>query len=198
MKRIILLSIFLIISAGIYSVENNVFRHINADIIVTDKKAAADHFVNWAESRGGYYVRYSDSGVVIWIPDFSDEVISSLLSSQGDVINYSFNADSLEKEITDIKTRISVRKKLLSDYYSLFENTDFRSTLSLEREISSVLYEVEQLQGRLNKLSHDIRYTLLEINFYTDELNPGTDISSFDWINSIDFFLLMDEEVPVE
>ena len=52
MKRIILLSIFLIISAGIYSVENNVFRHINADIIVTDKKAAADHFVNWAEKQG--------------------------------------------------------------------------------------------------------------------------------------------------
>ena len=191
-------SVLLIISVSAAASDISSVRRLNADLIVTDRKSAAEKFVEWAESNGGYYLRYSDSGVILRIADYNDEEINTLLRKSGEIISYTFNSENPEKEISIIKGRIDARDKLLSDYYSLLNNSDFKSTLALEKEISSVLREIEQLKGRLKKLEHDKKYAYAEINFFSEEISPGNEISSFDWINSVDFYLLMEEEAAVE
>ena len=178
--------------------DKKLFKHLSADIYTADRKTSAENLVIWAENRGGYYLRYSDSSVVLRVPEYIDEEFDKVLREQGEITSYYFNSLNPDKEILTINGRLSARGKLLAEYYSLLNNADYSSTLSLEKEMLSLLREIEQLKGRLKKLEHDRNYALLEINFYTEELYNGTELSSFNWINSVDFHLLMEEEAGDE
>ncbi len=192
----IILSAILIFSpVFLHADSDRDFRHLNADLIVSDRTAAGLFFTAWGEDNGGYYLRSSDTGVVLRIPEFNNEDFNDLLTNHGEIAGYSYRSENLDREIKIAEGQLASREKLLSDYYSLMSSSDFRSTLSLEKEISAVLREIEQLKGRIKKLKHDRNYALVEIKFYSEELYSSSDISSFDWINNIDFHYLMEEEV---
>ena len=201
-KYLIVLIMIILPLMNIYSEEiktdKKLFKHLTADLYTADRKTCGENLVEWAEDRGGYYLRFSDSAVVLRVPEYNDEDFDKLLRELGEITSYYFNSHNPDKEILTINGRLSAREKLLSEYYSLLNTADYRSTLSLEKEILSVLREIEQLKGRLKKLEHDRSYALLEINFYTEEYYNGTELSSFEWINSVDFHLLMKEGGAVE
>ena len=197
MRKYFTAAVFFILTVSVSASDSRLAKHMSADLIVNDREQSGKMFIDWAESKGGYYLRYSDSGVILRIPDSNDEEINALLKKSGEILNYSFASENPQKEINVIKGRLSAREKLINDYYSLLKTSDFKSTLSLEKEISSVLREIEQLKGRLKKLEHDTRYAYMEINFISEDFYPENEVSSFGWINKIDFYDLMEEE-PVE
>ena len=195
--RYLTAAMLLILSVTVSASDSSSIKHMSADLAVNNRETAARQFIDWAEDTGGYYLRYSDSGVILKIPDYNEEKINSLLKSSGEILNYSYESVNPEEEINIIKGRLTAREKLINDYYSLLNTSDFKSTLALEKEISAVLREIEQLKGRIKKLEHDKRFAYVQINFISEDFYPENDISSFDWINNIDFYSLM-EEVPVE
>jgi hypothetical protein len=57
-----------------------------------------------------------------------------------------------------------------------------------------LLTEIEQLKGKLRKLTVDRAYALAQVNFRILGQSLPTDIpSSFGWINTIDFYRFMEE-----
>ena len=74
------------------------------------------------------------------------------------------------------------------------DQTDVEGTLAIEKEIMQLLTEIEQLKGRLRKLTVDRNYALAQVNLQILGQSLPTDIpSSFGWINTIDFYTFVDE-----
>jgi len=67
-------------------------------------------------------------------------------------------------------------------------------TLAIEREVHALLQEIEKLKGTLRKLNTDRRLARGEIYLSFMEKSLPQDIpSSFEWVNTVDFYNLMQE-----
>ena len=66
---------------------------------------------------------------------------------------------------------------------------------AIEQEILRLVTEIEGLKGRLRKLETDRRFARGEIFLSFQEQTLPEDIpSSFDWINSVDFYRFIEED----
>jgi uncharacterized protein DUF4349 len=191
-------AVFFILSVSSVSADSSLHINLTAELLVDDTEEAGRIFTAWAEEKNGYFLKYSNTGVVLRIPKFNSSDLDILMKNNGEIVYYSYNSENLDDQITTLKGQLFSREKLLSDFYSLLGKSDFKSTLSLEREMSSLLREIEGLKGRIKRYEHDKIYALIDIRFYSDQQYTESEISSFDWINSIDFHLLMNEEADFE
>jgi hypothetical protein len=177
---------------NVYAAENNAEKisiQITAKLAVADVIKAGDFFCEYCEKAGGYYITKSDNGVSIRLPVAYNEKIESLLAENSILLEYSVNSVDIGSDYLTAVKQLNAREKLLLQYNNLAASADFSSTLSLERELMSVLREIESLKGRINKMENDYKFIKLDILFFSDNNKPPVKrISSFEWINSIDFY----------
>ncbi len=86
-KYLIVLIMIILPLMNIYSEEiktdKKLFKHLTADLYTADRKTCGENLVEWAEDRGGYYLRFSDSAVVLRVPEYNDEDFDKLLRELG-------------------------------------------------------------------------------------------------------------------
>ena len=164
--------------------------NIFAELSVADPAKTVQAFADYCESVGGYYIRKSDSGISLRLPAGMQSKVEDLLKENGTLIRYNINTEDIENEYLVIQKQLDSRRRLLADYNRLIASANFSSTLTLEKELMTVVSEMENLRGKINKMDNEYQFLRLDIRFFSEETRrpPSASSSSFDWINRINFY----------
>lgn len=194
-KGFLLSFILLMFPCLICSADNFLHHSIQATILVADADQAADLIARWADDSGGYILFKSSDAVVIRFPFTEIGKLRAFLENLSElVIEISPQAVDLREEIPGIQSGIRSREEILQKNLSFIDRADIAGTLAIEKEIILLIEEIEGLKGRLNKLNVDRKFARAEIYLKFMEQSLPEDIpSSFDWINTVDFYSFMRE-----
>lgn len=167
------------------------------DVVVEDITAAQERLTKLIESvraQGGYLSRQELTGTIgshrrgswtIRVPLAEFDGFVAEVEKLGELERSSRDAQDVTEAYADLESRLrnkqSGESRLLSH---LEKSAELKDTLELERELSRVRGEIEQLQGQLNLLKSrtdlaTVTVTLFERQGYTPPTKPtfGTQIS---------------------
>lgn len=175
--------------------DNFLYHHLRATLLVADPAESGDLISRWAESKGGYFLLKSENQVVIRFPFNEIKGLRELFADISErIIEITPGAVDLREQILGLQSGIRSRESILKKNLSFIDRADVAGTLAIEREVNALLQEIESLKGTLRKLNTDRRLARGEIFLSSREQSLPQDIpSSFDWINTVDFYKLMQE-----
>lgn len=175
--------------------DNFLYHHLRATLLVADPAESGDLISRWAESKGGYFLLKSENQVVFRFPFNEIKGLRELFTDISErIIEIAPGAVDLREQILGLQSGIRSRESILKKNLSFIDRADVAGTLAIEREVHALLQEIESLKGTLRKLNTDRRLARGEIYLSFREQSLPQDIpSSFDWINTVDFYKLMQE-----
>lgn len=99
----------------------------------------------------------------------------------GKVKNRSENSQDVTDEFYDLESRIET-KKILKDKFESYlkQATNMADLLEVERQLNEVISELEAVEGRMKRLSNQIDYSTINMNF---SLPFGYNNTGFEWPN---------------
>jgi hypothetical protein len=175
--------------------ENYLHHELQATILVADVDLATESLARWADEAGGYVLYKSSDRVIFRFPYTDVGRLREFLQDNAEtVVDLSLRARDLRESILGIQSGIQSRQEILEQNLGYIDRTDVEGTLAIEAEIMQLLTEIEQLKGKLRKLTVDRALALARVDLRILGQSLPTDIpSSFGWINTIDFYRFVEE-----
>ena len=175
--------------------ENYLYQNIEATVLVVDPDKAAESLELWVEQTGGYTLLKSSDRVILRLPfERIPQLRATLRELSEDILEISPQSQDLREQILEAQAKINSREEVLRQSLALLDQADVQGTLAIEKEILTLIDEIEQLKGTLQKLNIDRTFSRAEISLrYLEQTLPENIPSSFDWINSVDFYSFIDQ-----
>jgi len=173
--------------------ENYLHHTLSATILVADPERAGERLAEWAEEEGGYFLLKSTDRVLLRFPYRKMGELRSILEDIAEeVVDVSPQAVDLREQILGLRSKIRSREEILERNMSYIDEADVEGTLAIEREITQLLTEIEELKGRLRKLNVDRVLSRGDVALsFMQQTIPEDIPSSFGWINTLDFYAFM-------
>jgi hypothetical protein len=192
---LVLLALALLLPTGLGAEENTLHHSVQVQILVADPEQAGDRIEAWTETQGGYLLEKSSERVVLRLPQARLPQLRAFLESLSeDLLTYAPQAEDLRQQLSEARSGLRSREDILKRNLALLDQADAAGTLAIERELLSLIEEVERLKARLAALSLDQKYARAEIALSFRESPLPKDIpSSFGWINQVSFYALVEE-----
>lgn len=147
----------------------------NADInvIADDTASSSGQVSSLAAKYGGYVVSTSDELVIIRVPaEKFEAVLEEIKKMDGDVKVHVFSEDVTEV-CRDTQIRLDNKLKARDRYLELMKKAEnVQAALQVERELERLNGEIEELKGKINRLSHLARYSTITVHI-EEEVKPG-------------------------
>jgi hypothetical protein len=177
---------------------NTLVHQVDARIVVLDAEGVAWELADWAERTGGYFTRVSTDNVNLRIPSASVAGLRPQLEGVAEtVLQYDPRAFDVREELASVETGISSREESLDLILSYLAETDVAATLDLEREVSALVNELENLKGRRKRLLNDTAYARVTVYLGSRQQTiPERIPSSFEWINTMGLYGFLEEAMP--
>jgi len=162
---------------------------------VADRVAAADALTARAEALGGYFSLRREDAVVLRVPN---EALTALLAETqalGQVLQRNHNARDVTFELEEKRTLLASREAVLKRYFEVLGDAGPQAVVTVERQMTQLIADIETLKGALLLLEHNMAYAEVAVSFQFRERRPperdGT--SSFAWLNSVNLVDLIGE-----
>lgn len=194
MNRKILIFILLILSTLlIYSQEMTSYS-VETYILMTPE--SRKQIIEWTESSGGYFLRDSSSQLLLRIPNELIQELKPVLEERAlKVLSYSMTTRSLDFERNSTQAAIASRQEILERNLGFLDEADLTGTLMLEKEIASIIQELEYYKGRLRVLDNEAIFALVTVFLTAPQPDkPDSGQSSFSWLNTLDFYQFIRRE----
>lgn len=120
-------------------------------------------------SYGGYISNSSNSEKNAWfnikIPSSKFDDAMNSACSLGKVLNHSENTEDVSEQYYDLESRLQNKKTMKSKLEGyLSDAKDIKDLLEIERELNSVISDIDSMEGRLKRLSNQVEYSTITIN----------------------------------
>ncbi len=152
-----------------------------------DPQAAGDTLVEKARELGGYFSNRNDLSPTFKVPARKAGELLAFIESMGTVIDRNYNAVDVGQALAEARTRLRSRQDVYKRYFSVLRTAKAKAVVSVEREMTSLIQEIEQLQGSLKLLEHRLALTEIEVHFRFPDRRPPlkTGNSNFGWLNTV-------------
>jgi hypothetical protein len=164
-------------------------------VLVADPDRTADTLESWAEKAGGHALLKSSDQVVLRLPFEQMPQLRIELAELSDyILELSPQSRDLREAILETQAKINSRREVLRQTLDLLDQADVAGTLAIEKEVITLIGEIEELTAALQKLDLNRRYSQAEISLrYLEQTVPENIPSSFQWINDVDFYSFVDQ-----
>lgn len=168
---------------------------LDAVILVSDRFQSADHLEGWVDESGGYLVSRLEDELVLRVPSSAlEDFVDFLEKTADDVVEVEQKTEDIGQELLEVEAGINSKSELFERALPLIDQTDLATTLEIEREVLSILRDIEELEGKRRKLIGEVELARVTVSFTIEEEKlPENLPSSFSWINAVDFYQLMRE-----
>lgn len=122
---------------------------------------------NENQSNDNYRKNYSLS---IRVPsDQYDSLLNAISNIAYRVQNKYSNVDDVTERYYDLQSRIQNKKELEKRYREILSKANqVKDILEIERNLNEVRSDIEQMEGQFNYLSKQIKFSLLQVQFYEE------------------------------
>ena len=155
--------------SGTVNPQKKLVKTGNVNIEVQELAGSIDMVEKWAENLGGYVFNSSSSERNAWftvkVPSAKFEDAMNTIGEIGKVLNHSVNTEDVTEQYYDLESRIQnkkVMKEKLEGYLKAAK--DIKDLLQIERELNSVISEIDSMEGRLKRLSNQVEYSTISIS----------------------------------
>lgn len=162
---------------------------------VINRESTADKIVGLAEESGGYFSARSDDSVTLKVPAQKAAAVLTFIEKQGVIVERNYQADDVAFPLEEMRTRLRSREQVLARYFKVLNGAKVEAVVSVEREMTQLVQEIESLAGRLKLLEHRLEYTEIRVDFQFRDRRPPlkTGNSNFDWLNTVNLADLIQE-----
>lgn len=149
--------------------EQKLIRTGNVSLEVQSISDAEEKITAWAKSLGGYVTNantwQNGAGFTVRIPSERFDEAMAQAGNFGRVTNRSVNSQDVSDNYYDMKSRLET-KYILRDKLSgyLSQAKDIKDLLEIERQLNSVIEDIESTESRFKRLSGQIDYSTIYIN----------------------------------
>ncbi|MCX7703531.1 MAG: DUF4349 domain-containing protein [Planctomycetota bacterium] len=124
----------------------------------------ADDIEKVAEQAGGYLLQRRRGFISVRVPAGKYKDALSKVSVLGVVLSKDESAEDVTEKFFDLETRLKARRNYLARLEELSKQAfQIEALLAIQREISKVIGEIEQLEGILNRLSHLVSFSTIKV-----------------------------------
>ena len=141
----------------------------NVSIEVQSISDAEDKITAWAKSLGGYITNANTwqygAGFTVRVPSARFDEAMSQVGNFGRITNRSVNSQDVSDNYYDMQSRLETKYILRDKLQSyLSQAKDIKDLLEIERQLNSVIEEIESTESRFKRLSGQIDYSTIYIN----------------------------------
>ena len=134
--------------------ENYLYQIIEATVLVADPDRTADALESWVEQNGGYALLKSSDRIVLRLPFRQIPQLRSKLEELSDyILELSPQSRDLREAVLETQAKINSRQVVLRQTLALLDQADVKGTLAIEKEVFTLIEEIEQLTATLQKLA---------------------------------------------
>lgn len=132
--------------------------------------AAADSAVEkWSASFGGYisnsYSHQTNASYTVKIPAARFDEAMKTAGDLGILREHSISTQDVSEQFYDLQTRLSNKRVMRDNLRAYLEKAkDIKDLLQIEKELNSVLTEIESMEGRMKRLSNQIDYATITVS----------------------------------
>ena len=99
--------------------------------------------------------------------DTFDDFFQSIIDIAHRVENQHISVEDVTQEFIDVESRISTKKELEERYMELLTKAStVEDMIQIERELGTLRSDIESMQGRLNYLKDQTRFSTVTISFF--------------------------------
>lgn len=200
-RPIILASVILLMVMGAATVaqesspRETLAMSVTVQVVASDPEMTSRAIASWADEVGGYYTYRSNEQVLIRIRPERFTEVRGLIESLGDtVVAYNPGAVDHREAISRNEAAIRSRTEALDRILEYIRESNVTATLSFERELRSLLEEIEYFTGLNNRMQNEIDFATATINLSSRQRTiPEQRPSTFAWINTVDLYRFLGE-----
>lgn len=166
-----------------YEAERKLIKTGYATINVPSFENIELNVQNYAKLYGGYitntFLSETNYSAEIKVPCTRFEEAMNNVGALGDVKSRSQNASDVTDEYYDLESRINSKKILKEKLEGYLKKADsIKDLMEIERQLNSVVSDLEAMEGRMKRLSKQIDYSTISIQAY---LPAGFTDTGYDW-----------------
>ena len=149
--------------------ERKLIRTGNVTLEVKTVSDAEEKITAWAKSLGGYITNANTwengANFTVRVPSERFDDAMAQAGEFGRVTNRSVSSQDVSDNYYDLQSRLET-KYILRDKLTGYLNQakDIKDLLEIERQLNSVLEDIESTEGRFKRLSGQIDYSTIYIN----------------------------------
>ncbi len=161
--------------------------HASLVLAVEQREASADRLVAGAEALGGYFSSRTLDALTLRVPAGATEDLLALAEAEGLVTARDYTRRDLGAQLAEQQATLDSRREMLAQYFEVLAGAGADSVVTVEREITRLIAEIEQLEGALRAARNQAAYATVDIAFqFRDRAAPARDgSSSFAWLNTL-------------
>lgn len=155
-------------------------------VSTTDIDSSASRLIAMVKEKNGYLQSRTDALVVCRVPSEHFQTIVDQLEDCGTIVSRSVQTDDVTDEYKDLGLRLGVMESSRQRLVALMDQAgNLEELLKLEEQLTKLTAEIESLKGKLKKLSQDISYSTVQVNFATRSVVGRRKSSPFPWVNRL-------------
>ncbi len=136
---------------------------------------------------GAFPILVTDDLLTLKLPPDGLRKALRLIAQEGIVVEKTRARADLTRSITQMEAQLRSKAQIFDRLRALVDDSDVKATLQIERNMSSLLQEMEALQGRLRVERERARHAVIEVAFRFRKRDRVKYVRSpFDWLNSVD------------
>jgi hypothetical protein len=142
---------------------------------------------NWASEHGGFPVLITNTELILKVPP--DELSATLarLGKKGLVLEKSLQREDLSLQIAKLEGQLESKRAILAELRRFFDTSDTAATLEIEKNMTSLVGELESVKGQLRVLRDRAHWVVIDVSFLFTKRDRVTRVSSpFEWLNTVD------------
>lgn len=161
---------------------------------VGQKQEASQKLITWVESQGGWLSVWDTHHMVLRVPHDRLSHLMDSLSVWGELQDHHHHSQDLTHEVHELEQLIQSKRAMLVQYFELVKNTDYTRVQAVEREVVSLVAEIEGLEGRLQQLRLELGQAEVSVYFQLRErrLPSSQSQTPFQWLNHLDLHPLQE------
>ena len=157
------------VNSAVQITEKKLIKTGNVSLEVTNLVESISKVEAWAESFSGYIASSSSSERNAWfsvrVPSTDFEKAMNSTGELGKILSHGMNSEDVSEQYYDLESRIQnkkVMKQKLENY--LKSARDIKDLLQIEKELNSVISEIDSMEGRLKRLSNQVDYSTISVS----------------------------------
>lgn len=184
--------------AGAAAAEDSLATSVTIQVIASDPETSGRTMADWAESVGGYFTFRSEEQIDLRVPPEQVRVLREQILDLGDtIVTYDPAAVDYREELARNTAAINSRNEALERILAFLEDANVTATLSFERELRSLLQEIEYYAGRNRLIRNEVEFATVTVYLSSRRRTiPEQRPSSFGWVNTVDLYRFLREAAP--
>ncbi len=159
---------------------------------VVHSDEARARLIEAARELDGFPTLVTDERLVLKVPP---EKLGRIVESAGElgpVLEKTLEREDLTEEIAQLEGRLRSKQKILTKLRSFFDDSGVQATLRIERNMTELVRELEEVKGRLRVVRERSQWAVLDVSFNFRQRDRVVYVHSpFEWINTVNLDLFL-------